>query len=61
VIRVYRDLGDALWTRFNEGKARRLWFYRSLAEAFREAGASGTLFDEDERQVAELNRLAGST
>jgi (p)ppGpp synthase/HD superfamily hydrolase len=33
----YRELGDALFDRFNGGKDGTLWYYRSLAKVFNEA------------------------
>ncbi|MFL5626202.1 MAG: HD domain-containing protein [Ktedonobacteraceae bacterium] len=53
----YRQLGDAIWLRFNGGKAGTLWYYRSVVDALREAGAS-PLLEELERVVAELEFLA---
>ncbi|WP_020506301.1 HD domain-containing protein [Lamprocystis purpurea] len=55
----YRSLGDALWERFSRREpAEHLWYYRSLAEAFRTAGqAPAALIDELERVVAELESL----
>ncbi len=53
----YRQLGDALWRRFNGGKAGTLWYYRSVVDALSEAGAS-PLLEELERVVAELEFLA---
>ena len=45
-----------LWARFNGGKARALWYYRALCDAYRAAGGTPIL-DELERTVAELERL----
>jgi len=33
----YRELGDALWDRFNGGKDGTLWYYNSLAKVFTDA------------------------
>ncbi|MDZ4847770.1 MAG: HD domain-containing protein [Pirellulaceae bacterium] len=56
ILSDYRDLGDALWTRFNGGKDGTLWYYRSLIAAFRMVHNS-RLIDELDRVVAELDRL----
>ena len=34
ILADLRQLGDALWKRFNASKAQSLWYYRSLVEAF---------------------------
>ena len=48
--------GEALWGRFNAPKEDQLWYYRSVAEAYREAGFSGPLLAELERLVELLQR-----
>jgi (p)ppGpp synthase/HD superfamily hydrolase len=53
----YRELGEALWLRYNAGREAQLWYFRSLVEAFRDAGARGRLVDELDRTVSELERL----
>jgi GTP pyrophosphokinase len=57
ILADYRVIGDALWGRFTAGKDDTLWYYRSLVEAFRSAGA-GRLVEELSLVVAELGRLA---
>jgi GTP pyrophosphokinase len=54
----YRIQGDALWKRFNGGKEGTLWYYRSLVDAFRDAGST-FLVEELERVVSEIFLLAG--
>ncbi len=53
----FRQLGDALWSRFNGGKDGTLWYYRSLVTAFRQVYDS-LLVDELDRVVSELQSLA---
>ncbi|HYN77471.1 MAG TPA: HD domain-containing protein [Lamprocystis sp. (in: g-proteobacteria)] len=55
----YRIHGEALWQRFNRrNPADHLWYYRSLAEAFRSVGlAPQALIDELDRVVAALEAL----
>ena len=60
ILADYRQIGDALWVRFTAGKEAQLWYYPTLVEAFRTAGVAGPLFDELERTVAELTRLAAT-
>jgi (p)ppGpp synthase/HD superfamily hydrolase len=57
VLADYRDLGEALWPRFNAGRDEQLWYLRSLVGGFREAGVRGRLVDELDRTVSELERL----
>lgn len=52
-----RRIGDKVWGRFRGGKEGTLWYYRSLVEAFREAGESSIL-GELERVVSEIETLA---
>ena len=58
IVADLRELGDAIWSRFNAGKADQLWYYRALVQAFDRAGARGQLFFELEAAVSELERLA---
>ena len=53
-----RQIGDAVWDRFNAATEDVLWYYRSLVEAYRVEGPN-RLLDELELVVTELERLAG--
>ena len=53
-----RQIGDAVWDRFNATTEDVLWYYRSLVEAYRVEGPN-RLLDELELVVTELERLAG--
>ena len=55
---ILADYRQALWGRFNGGRNGTLWYYRALADAFRDAG-SMPLVEELDRTVSELERLAG--
>lgn len=57
VLADYRNLGEALWSRFNGGKAGTLWYYRAVTDALREVGPS-PLIDELDHTLAELEHLA---
>ena len=57
ILADYRVLGDALWIRFNGGKAGTLWYYRSLVSAFRARGTT-PLVEELDRVVSEIEDLA---
>jgi (p)ppGpp synthase/HD superfamily hydrolase len=59
ILSDYRVMGDDLWHRFHGGRDGTLWYYRSLVNAFREAGDS-RLVEELHLVVCELERLAGA-
>lgn len=58
ILADFRAVGDALWSRFNVGKAEVLWYYRTLADAFSQIDG-GPLVQELKRVVTELEREAG--
>jgi len=55
---LQRD-GDAVFARFKGGKDGTLWYYDALAKAFH-ARASGWIYDELSRVVAQMNRESGT-
>jgi (p)ppGpp synthase/HD superfamily hydrolase len=57
IVMDYRGLGEELWPRFAGGREGTIWYYRSLADAFRRLESS-PLSDELERTVVEIERLA---
>lgn len=56
ILNDYRSLKEDLWRRFNGGREGTLWYYRSLVNAFREAGSTPVV-EELDRVVSELERL----
>jgi (p)ppGpp synthase/HD superfamily hydrolase len=57
ILRDYRELGPALWTRFSvHDPQEHLWYYRSLLAIYK-ARHSGWLADELERVLGELEEL----
>jgi (p)ppGpp synthase/HD superfamily hydrolase len=58
VLADYRELGEALWSRFNAPKEDQLWYYGTLVAALQDAKAPKALVDELSLVVGELNRLA---
>lgn len=48
------EIGDELWERFNSGKERQLWWYRSVAEVVQERLPGNALGQELSRQVERL-------
>jgi GTP pyrophosphokinase len=56
VLRDYRIHGEAVWARFNGGRAGTLWYYRALADEFNRSPAD-MLNSELERIVSELERV----
>ncbi len=55
-----REIGDAVWNRFNVGPVDIGWYYRALADAFTAAGPT-PLTRELERTVVELERVIATT
>ena len=58
IVADVRHLGASVWDRFKGGRDGSLWYYRTLAEIFRER-KPGPLADELGRVVAEMERIAG--
>ena len=57
ILTDLRQIGDAVWDRFNATPAEILWYYRSLAGVYSERGPS-RLSDELDLVVTELERLS---
>jgi GTP pyrophosphokinase len=58
ILQDYRQIGEALWSRFRGGKEGTLWYYESLVAAFGKNPASPPLLlAELERTIAEIERL----
>jgi (p)ppGpp synthase/HD superfamily hydrolase len=56
IVKDYREIGDALWPRFQAGQEGTLWYYRSLYDAFCEVERT-PLVEEVGRTLAELVEL----
>lgn len=54
ILRDHRAVGEAVWDRFSAAKEETLWYYSSLVEAYKAAGAEGHMIDELERVVGVL-------
>jgi (p)ppGpp synthase/HD superfamily hydrolase len=59
ILTDYREIGEALWERFNAPETDQLWYYRSLATAFRAAGVQSAMLTELDRIVSRLEELTG--
>ena len=61
ILGDYREVGEALWSRFTGGKEGTLWYYQALIGAYGKAEAPVAppvaLNDELGRTLAELERL----
>jgi GTP pyrophosphokinase len=57
ILSDYRQLGEALWVRFQGGRDGTLWYYRTLSSAYQSL-RPGALADELARVVDELEQLA---
>lgn len=64
ILADYREVGDAVWSKFQGGRDGTLWYYRELVKAFRSAPRDSRVdhvVDELERVVRALHRKAGFT
>ncbi len=61
IVRDLQKVGEEVWELFSVEKPKTLWYYRALADAYREGGSSGFLIDEFDRLVSEMERLGGVT
>jgi (p)ppGpp synthase/HD superfamily hydrolase len=59
ILRDYRQLGNAVWARFNPTPDDIEWYYRSLVDAFREVSTS-PMVEELGRAVSDLLQLRRS-
>lgn len=57
-ISDFREVGDALWDRFNRGREEQFWYYHELIRLFRTRDEFPELAAELERAVGELERLS---
>jgi GTP pyrophosphokinase len=60
ILADLRSLGEELWNRFTGGKRGTLWYYRTLTEAYKRAGANAVV-EELDRVVREIETLARRT
>lgn len=60
ILNDYRQIGDALWGRFNGGKEGTFWYYRTLAAVYQEA-LPGALSVELTLTVEAFCREKGTT
>lgn len=58
LVRDYRQIGEALWRRFEGGRNDSLWFYQELLALYRQGEPSPNL-DEYERLYHKLRRMTG--
>jgi (p)ppGpp synthase/HD superfamily hydrolase len=56
ILRDHRQVGEAVWDRFNAPPGDILWYYSSIVEAFRSSG-SDPLVEELGRQVEALRSI----
>lgn len=60
ILADYRQIGEALWQRFQGGRDGTLWYYGALVLAFEQRAEHGRLVEELRRVVSELQGLAGA-
>jgi (p)ppGpp synthase/HD superfamily hydrolase len=56
LVREYRQRGESLWASFHGGRDGTLWYYRAVADALNQAGAT-PIVEELDRAVEELALL----
>ncbi len=61
ILADYRQIGDRVWDRFSASRDEVLWYYRSLADVYSEAGDAAGLLGELKVVVEELERTAGGS
>ena len=54
IARDHRQIGAAVWQRFNKGREEQLQYYRKLVEVFRHNRAPGHILAEMENLIGEL-------
>jgi (p)ppGpp synthase/HD superfamily hydrolase len=57
ILADYREVGEAVWSRFNGEREGTVWYYRALLDEFLR-GKSNRLIQEFEPAVQEMERLA---
>jgi (p)ppGpp synthase/HD superfamily hydrolase len=57
LVQDYREIGEALWERFNGGKSGTLWYYRAVVTALASARQTA-IVEELDRVVTTLESLA---
>jgi (p)ppGpp synthase/HD superfamily hydrolase len=60
ILSDYRNVGEAIWERFNGGREGTLWYYRTLLNEFLRS-KSNRLVRELELEVRELERCTNSS
>jgi (p)ppGpp synthase/HD superfamily hydrolase len=61
IVGDYRQDGEALWTRFNGGRAGTLWYHRALPNVLLEKMPTSSLAQELDRVVSDLEAIAAPT
>jgi GTP pyrophosphokinase len=59
ILSDYREVGEALWPRFNGGRDGTLWYYRAVVDALARA-ENNALVEELDRIVSEIERLSST-
>ncbi|MFH1264920.1 MAG: phosphohydrolase, partial [Planctomycetota bacterium] len=55
ILSSYHRLGESLWEKFSGGREGSLWYYRSVVDTLKQAGAN-PLVDDLDRVVSEIER-----
>lgn len=57
-LREVRKIGPSFWSSFHGGRSGRLWYFRSMAAAFREVGMDPAQVALLERRLLQLERVS---
>lgn len=56
IIATYQEMGDKIWTKFNRGKDKKLWFEQEMLKAFQESW-DNPLITEYEKLLQQVKKL----
>lgn len=57
IIATHQEMGDKIWTKFNRGKDKKLWFEKAMLQAFRESW-NHPLIAEYEKLIKQVEKLS---
>ncbi len=61
LLKAWRREGDAIWTRFNRGRDKKLWFEKKVLEMLEEEGLNHPLLEIYREMIKELETLPPTT
>jgi (p)ppGpp synthase/HD superfamily hydrolase len=58
ILEDYREVGEALWSRFKRGRKEQLWYFTELIKVYEKRDSTSRLTKELKRTVDELARIS---